>query len=113
MVRRRISREFHGRLALPVTPGEVRLMHEGDANGFVGTGLGAGGRFTHHQSLEAHVALPHDAARGRIFRDVVRTLEYAVLATDALVVEMPNNPSDGILFISQNWTAIKTTGIHA
>jgi hypothetical protein len=46
-------------------------------------------------------------------RNVVRAFERTVLATHALIVEMPNDTGDGTFFISAGWATIGAARFHA
>src|SRR5690606_34712944 len=53
----------------------------------------------------AHVALPHDAEAFRVLRHVVRALQDAVTASDALVVEVADDAGNRILFVREDGAA--------
>ena len=72
------------------------------------TRLHAGRSLTHGEPLRTHIALPHDAFASVVFRHVIRTGQRAVLAPEALIVEMLHDPGDRILLIR-----IHRTGHHA
>ncbi len=82
-------------------------------NRLVRTCLHTGGRFALRQSSVAKVTLPHDPALRRILRHVVRTLQDAVAAPDALVVQMPYDPGQRVLVVRQHRTALETPGLRA
>ncbi len=82
------------------------LVHDRNPNGLVGTGLHAGRRLAHRQTAAAHVALPHDPHFLAVARHVVGTLQHAILAANALVVEVPDDARDGVLFIGQHRAAL-------
>ena len=89
------------------------FVYHADANRRVGTGLDACGRFAHSESIRAHVALAYNAQTFRVVRNFVWAFEDAVLATDALVIQMADDTSDGILFVCENGTAIQACRIYA
>ena len=88
-------------------------IDNGDADGCVRAGLNTGGRFTDCEPIGAHVAFADDTEPLRIMRHFVGTFEHAVLATDALVIEMPNNSGEGIFFVSQHRAAVQAGRIDA
>jgi hypothetical protein len=88
-------------------------IHNGDANGFVGAGLHAGGRFVGSEAAGAHVAFANDAAFRRIFWNVVRTFQNTVAAADALIVEVFDDAGDWIFFVGENRTPIQAGGVDA
>jgi len=65
------------------------------------------------QSAMAHIALAHDASFGGILRHIVRAFQDAILATDALVIEMANDPCVRILLVSEHGTTIEAGGVEA
>jgi hypothetical protein len=58
----------------------------------LGQGLDARGGFADPQPISAHIAFANNAQARGVPRHFVRALENAVLAADALVIEMPNDP---------------------
>ena len=89
------------------------LVDDGDADGGARTGLNASGRFPYSETVRAHVALADDAEARGILRHFVRTFEDAILASDALVIEMANDPGDWIFFVGENRAAVQAGGINA
>ena len=69
--------------------------------------------FADGESRVAHVALAHDTARLGILWHFIRTHHHAVLAADALVIEMTNNTGDRILVVGQHRTTIQTARVNA
>src|SRR5262245_53567485 len=61
----------------------------------------------------AHVALANDPAPRRIFRNIVGAFKDAILADDALVIQMAHDAGIGVLFISENGTAVETGWVEA
>src|SRR5262245_51954754 len=92
--RRRAGKEVAGLRLLE----RARLVDDLDRDRLVGARLYAGGRFTRRQSVAAHVALADDAALAVELRHLVRTGEHAVLAADALIVEVADDAGGRILF---------------
>ena len=66
-------------------------VDDADRDRLVRTRLHAGGRLARRQPIAAHVALAHDAALLAELRHLVRAGEHAVLAADALVVQVPDD----------------------
>ena len=58
--------------------------------------MDAGGGFTFGETAVAHVALADDAEAFVVFRDIIRALEHAVLAADALIIEVADNAGERI-----------------
>src|SRR6185436_1781934 len=79
----------------------------------VGTRLHAGGRLTRREPVGAHVALAHDAALAVELRHLVRAGEDAVLAADALVIEVADDAGRGILFVSLHRAAVHARRVQA
>lgn len=89
------------------------MVDDFDADGFVRAGLGADGRFTHGEAACAHVAFADNAFARGILGHVVRAFEHAILAADALVIEMMNDPGGGIFLVGKNRAARGAGGIDA
>ena len=81
-----------------------RLIDDADRDGLVGTGLHAGRRFAFDQAIGAHVAFAHDALFGAVLRRFIGAGENAVLAADALVVEVVHNAGERVFFIRAHGT---------
>ena len=92
---------------------DIRFRDEPDGDRAAGARLNARRRFTDCEASVAHVAFANDAASGGIFWNVVRTFENAILAADALVIEVTHNSRVSVLFIGQNRAAVETSGINA
>ena len=90
-----------------------RYRHDGDTNRFVGTGLSAGGSLADGEALRAHVAFADDAAFLRVLGNFVGALEHAILAADALVIEMANDARDCILLVGQDGAAVQAARVGA
>ena len=88
-------------------------IDNGDANGSAWAGLNTGGCFTDRQSIGAHVALAHDAKPIGVMRHFVGAFKNAILATDALVIEMPDNSGEGIFFVSEHRAAVQAGWVDA
>ena len=86
-------------------------IDDGDPNRCAWAGLDASGRFTDCEAIGAHVALAHDAEPLGVMRHFVRTFEHAILATDALIIEVPNNSGEGIFFVSQDRATVQARRI--
>ena len=84
-----------------------------DADGLVGTGLDAGGRLAVLQAVAAHVALAHDAALLVVLGRVVGAHQDAVLAADALVIEVLDDAGDRILLVGLDRAAGQAGGLQA
>ena len=54
----------------------------------------------------AHVAFADDSETFGKFRNVVRALQNAVAAADALIIEMQHDSGDRILFIGENRASV-------
>ena len=65
------------------------------------------------QTIRAHVALPDDAKPVRILRHVIGALHRAVLAADALVIEMAHDSGFGILVVSEHRATLEAGGFEA
>ena len=78
-----------------------------------GARLHAGGGLALGEPALAHVALAHDAEALVELRHVVRALQDAVAAADALVVEVAHDAGDRILFIGEHGAAVEARGILA
>src|SRR2546425_5017513 len=89
------------------------IHHHCDADRLIRTRLHARRCFTGVQTIAAHVALAHDAARRRIFRHFIWARENAVLAADALIVQVTNNPGARVLFIREHGAAREAAGVDA
>jgi hypothetical protein len=84
-----------------------------DGNGAARTSLDAGWRFSLRQAAVTQVAFADNAAAGRIPGYIVRTFEHTVLATDALVVEVTDDPGEWIFFIGQDGAPMQAGGFDA
>ena len=84
-----------------------------NTDGLGWAGLDAGRRFANPEALLTHVAFADDAEAFIVFRHIVRTFQNAVLAADALIIEMAHDPGDRILFIGENRTAVEAAGVGA
>lgn len=84
-----------------------------DGNRLGGAGLHAGGSFAFRQTLVAHVTFANNATFVGVFRDVVRALENAILAADALVVEVTDDPGVGLLFVGADGAAVHALWFEA
>src|ERR1044071_6335552 len=86
-------------------------LHHGDADRLVGTGLHTGRGFSLGEALVAHVAFADDAAGAGIPRHFVGTHEDAILAADALVIQVADDAGERILVIGQHRAAVGASGI--
>jgi hypothetical protein len=75
--------------------------------------LRTGGRFTGGEPAVTHVAFAHDAEALGKFWDIVGTLQDAVAAADALVVEVAYDPGERIFFVGEDRTAVQAPGVGA
>ena len=82
-----------------------------DRDRLVRTRLDARRGFAVGQPLVTHVALADDAQPVAVTRHLVRAHHRAIFATDALVVQMPNDPRVGLLLVSLHRTPDQTTGV--
>lgn len=73
----------------------------------------ARGSFADTKSIDAHVALANDSFGRAVAGNIVWAREHAVLAADALVIEMLNDASFGILFICIDRAAVHTSRLEA
>src|SRR6478609_7277969 len=87
--------------------------YDPDADSMAGTCLNTGGGFLGSQAAMAHVTFAHDASLGRILGNIVRAFQHAVLAPNALVVQVSHNAGEGILFVCQNGAAVQASRIQA
>jgi hypothetical protein len=78
-----------------------------------GTSLNAGWRFTDGKTGVTHVTFAHDAETVVVFGNIIRALEHAVLATDALVVEVTDDAGEWVFFVGEYGATIETAGIGA
>ena len=79
---------------------QVRLIDSGDTDGLGRAGLDASRRFPNRQPLIAHVAFANDPQPAGIARHVVRAFHDAVLAADALIIQVANDAGNRILLVS-------------
>src|ERR1043166_2541889 len=86
-------------------------LHHGDADRLVGTGLHTSRGFSPGEALGAPVAFSDDAAGAGIPRDFVGTHEDAILAADALVIQVADDAGERILVIGQHRAAVGASGI--
>src|SRR6185436_11929061 len=70
------------------------------------------GRLTGGQARAAHVTFAHDAPRLGILRHIVRAHHHAVLAANALVIEMAHDARDRILVVGEHRAAIKARRVN-
>ena len=61
----------------------------------------------------AHVAFTNDAALVRIFGNVVGAFKDAILAPNALVIEMADNAGAWVFFVIQNGATVQAGRIDA
>ena len=82
------------------------FLHVDDPNGdgLMRTGLDTRGGFADFETAGTHVAFPDDAFLRVILRNIVGTGQCAILAADALVVEVLHDPRDRIFDISVDGT---------
>ena len=84
-----------------------------NADRLVRASLHAGRRFAHGQPRGTHIAFANDAPGLVIFRNVIRTLEYAVLASDALIVEVVDDAGNSVFFICVDGATIEACRFDA
>ena len=89
------------------------MIDDGDANGFARAGLDAGGGFTGGQAVAAHIAFAHDSKRRIVLWNFVGTFQDAVLAADALIVEVLDDSGDWIFFVSEDRAPVEAAWIDA
>ncbi len=75
--------------------------------------MDAGGGFTFAETAVAHVALADDAEAFAVFRDVVGTLQDAILAADALIIEVADDAGERIFFVGEDGAAVEAGGVGA
>ena len=86
---------------------DLELADKGDADGFVRTGLDTSRRLTDRKTTAAQIAFADDAFLSVILGHVVGTFQNAVLAANALIVQMPDNAGDPVLFIGVDRTTVQ------
>src|SRR6185295_18231666 len=91
----------------------ARLVDDLDRDRLVRARLHAGGRLAGRQAIAAHVALAHDAALAVELRHLVRAGEHAVLAADALVVQVAHDAGRGILLVRAHRAAVHARRVQA
>ena len=89
------------------------LVDDIDPDGGTGTGLDTGGGLANGETVAAHVALADDAEPVGVMRHFVRAFENAILAADALVIEMANDAGGRILFVGEHRATIEASRIEA
>src|SRR5690606_33504471 len=77
------------------------------------TGLHAGGGFAFGEAAVAQVAFAHDSEAFVVFGNVIRALEHAVAAADALVVEVAHDAGERIFFVGEHGAAVEARGVGA
>ena len=75
------------------------MIDDANTDGFARTGLDAGRGFADREAVIAHVAFADDPERFAVHGHVVRTLERAVLAADALVVQVADDSRLRVLIV--------------
>ncbi len=85
--------------------GDLVAVDDGDRDRLMGTRLDARGGFAHSQSRRTHIALPHDPFAGMVLGHVVRAGHRAVLAPEALVVEMLDDAGRCVLLVGIDGTS--------
>ena len=88
-------------------------LHQLDANRLVRAGLHAGRGFAVVQPLAAHVALADDALGRVVLGHVVGAHQRAVLAADALIVEVPHDAGDRVFVVGQRRAAVQARRLQA
>ena len=76
-----------------------------DRDGFVWTGLNTCRCFAVRQSIAAHIAFANDALVCVVLGNIIRTGQRAVLTTEALVIQMPDNAGDRVLLVRIHGTS--------
>ena len=93
--------------------GDLLFVDEGNGDRFVRTCLHTRRRFPDSESVRAHVALSNDASFLGILRHVVWAFPSAILATDALVIEVANDAGYRVFVVRVDRTTVHTSRIHA
>ena len=75
--------------------------------------MGASWGFADRKAMIAHVAFANDPQALGVLRHFVRALHDAVLAADALVIEMADNAGYWIFVVGKDWTTVETGGVDA
>ena len=83
-------------------------VHHADRDGAVRARLHARGGFAFHEPVAAHVALADDALGAAVLGRLVGTGQRAVLAPEALVIEVLDDARDRVLLVG-----LHRAGVHA
>ncbi len=75
--------------------------------------LDARRRLAHRQPVTAHVALADNSLARVVFGGIVRTGERAILAADALIVEMADNSGVRVFLVGVNRTGVEARRVQA
>ena len=94
----------------PGASGDLLNVHDTDANRFMGACLDARWGLAGLEPVAAHVALADDPLGRMKLGDVVRAGERAVLAAEALVVEVLDDPRNRIFLISIDRAVLRQAG---
>ena len=89
------------------------LVDDRDANRGVRTGLNASRGFTSGEAICAQIAFTDDAEARGILRHFVGALEDAILAADALIIEVPDDAGGWIFFVGEHGASIEAGRIDA
>ena len=111
---RRATARRAGRRRACAASSALRLVDDADARSpRSGSACTQAGASPAGQPVAAHVALAHDAALVLYLRHVVRAGERAVLAADALVVEVADDAGDRILLVGLDRAAVQAGRVDA
>ena len=88
-------------------------VHHADRDGAVRTRLHAGRGFSLDQPVAAHVALADDALGTAVLGRLVGAGQRAVLATEALIVEVLDDARDGVLLVGLHRTRVHAGRVQA
>ena len=108
----RLRRPGHEQVGLGFLDHLLDVDHA-NRDGAVRTRLHAGRGFPVGEPVAAHVALADDPLGTAVLRRLVRTGERAVLAAEALVVEVLDDAGDRILLVGLHRTCVHAGGIQA
>ena len=113
MVYRRVGRARRGTRPPRRGLDDLRSIDDADADRLVRAGLDAGRRLARREPVAAHVALADDALARVKLRHVVRAGERAVLAAEALVVEVLDDPGDRVLLVGVDRAGVQAGRVEA
>ena len=108
----RLGRSGHEQVGLGLLD-HLLHVHHTDRDGAVRARLHARRGFPLGEPVAAHVAFADDPFRAAVLRRFVGTGERAVLATEALVVEVLDDTGDRVLLVGLHRTRVHAGGVEA